>query len=69
MDEIWFTPYSRSKGKIGSSGFEHVFLGELKRGEVSGLHNWLFFLKEEQEKDINYKGYLKNIQLGNKVRA
>ncbi|RXG61155.1 Poly(U)-specific endoribonuclease-like protein [Armadillidium vulgare] len=63
---IWFTPYSRSPSVIGSSGFEHVFLGEIKKSQVSGFHNWLFFEKEEQEKDINYKGYMTSLDLGDK---
>lgn len=65
---IWFTPYSRSPSVIGSSGFEHVFLGEIKKSQVSGFHNWLFFEKEEQEKDINYKGYMTSLDLGDKVK-
>ncbi|KAB7498359.1 Poly(U)-specific endoribonuclease-like protein, partial [Armadillidium nasatum] len=63
---IWFTSYSRSPSVIGSSGFEHVFLGEIKKSQVSGFHNWLFFEKEEQEKDINYKGYMTSLNLGDK---
>lgn len=35
---MWFGLYSRGKGKISSSGFEHVFVSELKNGEVSGIN-------------------------------
>ncbi|KAJ9601547.1 hypothetical protein L9F63_000290, partial [Diploptera punctata] len=63
---IWFTMYSRGGGKIGSSAFEHVFLGELKRGEVSGLHNWIFFANEEVHKDADYMGYIRKLDLGGK---
>lgn len=58
--------YSRGHGKVGSSGFEHVFLAELKKdkNEVSGLHNWLYFHEAEQKKLVNYLGYMKKIDLG-----
>lgn len=61
---IWFNMYSRGQGKIGSSGFEHVFLGELKNNQVSGLHNWVYFGEEEKKHEINYLGYMKKIDLG-----
>lgn len=61
LDRIWFTEYSRTKGIVGSSGFEHVFVGELAddKGEISGLHNWITVYKLEQAGKVNYKGYLK----------
>jgi len=40
MYELWFEPYSRV-AKNDSSGFEHVFMGEERDGEVLGLHNWV----------------------------
>lgn len=64
---IWFTPYSRGGRQVSSSGFEHVFVGEVKNSKVSGFHNWLTFLKEEGEGDLDYKGYLKKLDLGSKV--
>lgn len=69
LKTIWFTMYSRGHGKIGSSAFEHVFLGELKNNSaVSGLHNWVYYyFKEAQtgtEHPIDYKGYLNSILLG-----
>ncbi|KAJ8973547.1 hypothetical protein NQ317_018392 [Molorchus minor] len=63
---IWFNMYSRGGGRIGSSGFEHIFLAELKNNQVSGLHNWLYFNEEESKNRANYLGYLKKIDLGNK---
>lgn len=37
LKQLWFSLYSRGKGKIGSSGFEHIFVSELKNQEVSGM--------------------------------
>lgn len=67
LDEIWFTMYTRSGSIVGSSGFEHVFIGELKNGAVSGFHNWLSFQKEEAEGDLDYEGYEKTVDLGTTV--
>lgn len=66
MKKIWFNMYSRGGGKIGSSGFEHVFLAELKNNVVSGLHNWVYFSDEEKKNNANYLGYMKKIDLNNK---
>lgn len=67
LRRLWFNLYSRGgDGKIGSAGFEHVFLTELKLGtEVSGLHNWIYFNAEEVAKRANYLGYIKKVDLGN----
>lgn len=65
LREIWFETYARGGGRIGSSGFEHVFLAEIKKNQVSGLHNWLYFYEEEKKNQANYLGYLKKIDLGN----
>ncbi|XP_045479373.1 endoribonuclease CG2145-like [Harmonia axyridis] len=66
LHEMWFDLYPRAKKKVGSSAFEHVFLAEIKKGDVSGLHNWLYFEREESSHRANYLGYLKKIDLGNK---
>ncbi|XP_023016657.1 endoribonuclease Arlr isoform X1 [Leptinotarsa decemlineata] len=63
---IWFNMYSRGGGRIGSSGFEHVFLAEIKNSQVSGLHNWIYFHEEERKNNANYLGYMKKLDLGNK---
>ena len=39
--QLWFTLYTR-RSKNDSSGFEHVFIGEIKDGDVIGMHNWIF---------------------------
>lgn len=67
LKEIWFNMYSRGQGKIGSSGFEHVFLAEIKNQDVSGLHNWLYFHDAEAKKNANYLGFLKKFELNNNV--
>lgn len=58
LDELWFTTYSRAGDVQGSSGFEHVFFGELKGDTVLGFHNWIIFYKEEKHGNLNYKGYI-----------
>ncbi len=66
IHQIWFGLYSRENRTLGSSGFEHVFLGEIKQEKVQGFHNWVFFSKEEQNNNLNYKGKIgSNISLGN----
>jgi len=66
---IWFNLFSRGKGKIGSTGFEHVFMAETKQVdsnvEVLGLHNWIYFNAEEAKERIDYLGYIKKVDLGN----
>ncbi|XP_041975323.1 poly(U)-specific endoribonuclease homolog isoform X2 [Aricia agestis] len=66
VKQMWFGMYSRGQGKISSSGFEHVFLSELKNGEPIGLHNWIYYSKEEAANRVNYLGYLKYLSLGDK---
>lgn len=69
LRRIWFNLFSRGQGKIGSTGFEHVFMAETKQvdagTEVLGLHNWIYFNVEEIKKRVDYLGYIKKIDLGN----
>lgn len=58
LRHIWFDLYSRHRGVMGSSGFEHVFLGEIDDGKVKGSHNWIWFYQMEKKGLINYQGYL-----------
>jgi poly(U)-specific endoribonuclease len=60
LKSTWFELYHRSRGgREDSSGFEHVFVGEVKDGEVSGFHNWIQFYLEEQKGTVDYRGYIK----------
>lgn len=59
LHQMWFAPYSRDGTRDASSGFEHVFVGEInQKEEVSGLHNWIQFWLEEQKGSLDYKGYI-----------
>jgi len=59
LHTIWFGLYDRSKsGLKDSSGFEHVFVGEVKNGEVSGFHNWIHLYLEEKKGAVDYRGYI-----------
>ncbi|XP_034023574.1 poly(U)-specific endoribonuclease-A isoform X2 [Thalassophryne amazonica] len=51
---MWFGLYSRYNNKMDSSGFEHIFAGEIKRGKVSGFHNWIQFYLLEKKGLLNY---------------
>lgn len=64
MKTIWFNMYSRGGGRIGSSAFEHIFLAEIKNNTVTGLHNWVYFYEQEKAGKIDYKGYMKKVDIG-----
>jgi len=58
--KIWFDLYKRERGgPKDSSGFEHVFIGEVKNEKISGFHNWIQFYMEEQKGALDYRGYIK----------
>ena len=63
LRRIWFGMYSRARGVEGSSGIEHVYIGEMKNG-ISGLPSWVRFATEEKKGAINYLGFLSVIDLG-----
>ena len=58
LHKIWFELYRRQRSS-DSSGFEHVFVGEVKDGKVSGMHNWIQFYLQEKKGDLDYRGYIK----------
>lgn len=45
------------------AAYPHIWLWLLQ--SVSGLHNWIYFAKEESQNRVNYLGYLKYSELGN----
>lgn len=55
--KMWFYRYQR-KSYRDSSGFEHVFVGEISRGKVSGFHNWLQLYHLEKARQLDYRGFL-----------
>ncbi|XP_068576653.1 uridylate-specific endoribonuclease A [Cebidichthys violaceus] len=51
---MWFGLYSRNNNRMDSSGFEHIFAGEVKGGKVSGFHNWIQLYLLEKRGKLNY---------------
>ncbi|KAH7434248.1 hypothetical protein KP509_06G007400 [Ceratopteris richardii] len=62
LNTLWFALYGRGGGQASSSGFEHVFVGEVKSHngveEISGFHNWIKFFLEEAAGRVDYQGYI-----------
>lgn len=58
LNNMWFGIYRRGGSGGDSSGFEHVFAGELKNGQVSGFHNWVYYYLEEKKGNVDYRGYI-----------
>ena len=63
MRQYWLQLYSRSKKVLDSSGFEHVFIGEIKKKSITGFHNWLFAYLEEKNGNFNYKTLSKDCKV------
>jgi len=59
LRQYFFLPYSRSGGPLDSSGFEHVFLGEISQDQESvvGFHNWVHAYYEEQDGHFVYGSF------------
>ena len=71
LKQYWFQTYSRfGNGPPDSSGFEHVFVGEIYRFDsndamVMGFHNWMRFYLEEKRGSLSISGQQKTCQVGN----
>jgi len=60
LHKIWFELYRRERGgPLDSSGFEHVFVGEIRDKTITGFHNWIRFHLEEKKGAVDYRGYIK----------
>jgi poly(U)-specific endoribonuclease len=59
LNDIWFGMYRRITDN-DSSGFEHLFVGEIRDGKAQGLHNWIQFYLQERKGDIifQYQQYI-----------
>lgn len=65
ISRLWFDFYPRNKNTSKtSSGFEHVFLSEIKKGKIMGLHNWIYFADAEKSGELNYRGWVGKSELG-----
>merc|ERR1711909_230038 len=64
--DTWFGMYDRAPTRtiLGSSGFEHVFIGEIKNGAVGGFHNWFHWYYLEMRGELNYLGYWETAEFG-----
>ncbi|XP_037371162.1 uridylate-specific endoribonuclease [Talpa occidentalis] len=58
LKNMWFGLYSRGSEEADSSGFEHVFSGEVKKGKVTGFHNWIRFYMQEKEGLVDYYSHI-----------
>ncbi|XP_012149090.2 uncharacterized protein LOC100876592 [Megachile rotundata] len=66
LKRIWFSQFKRIDGDASSSGFETVFLAEKFDPDIIGLHDWIYYAKQEAANKLNYLGYIKEVKLGDK---
>ncbi|XP_029170922.1 poly(U)-specific endoribonuclease homolog [Nylanderia fulva] len=69
LRRIWFSQFQRVEGEPSSSGFEAVFLAEKLDSFMIGPQNWIYFAKQEAQKKLDYRGYIKDVKLGDKGEA
>uniref|UniRef100_A0A8D0MX23 Uridylate-specific endoribonuclease n=1 Tax=Sus scrofa TaxID=9823 RepID=A0A8D0MX23_PIG len=68
LKNMWFGLYSRGSEEGDSSGFEHVFSGEVKKGKVTGFHNWIRFYMQEKEGLVDYYSHIYDGPVGTERR-
>ena len=61
---IWMGFYNRGKGINSACTLEHIFLGEIDGKKIQGFHSWIRFYLEEKAGNLNYLGYINEIDLG-----
>lgn len=64
LKRIWFSQFQRVEGEPSSSGFEAVFVAEKLDSYMIGPQNWIYYAKQEAQKNLDYRGYLKDVKLG-----
>lgn len=69
LRRIWFSQFQRVEGEPSSSGFEAVFLAEKLDSYMIGPQSWIYFAKQEAQKKLDYRGYIKDTKLGDKGEA
>ncbi|KAL0105927.1 hypothetical protein PUN28_015978 [Cardiocondyla obscurior] len=69
LKRIWFSQFQRVEGEPSSSGFEAVFVAEKLDSFMIGPQNWIYFAKQEAQKNLDYRGYIKDIKLADKGEA
>ncbi|EFN67408.1 Placental protein 11, partial [Camponotus floridanus] len=69
LKRIWFSQFQRVEGEPSSSGFEAVFLAEKLDSYMIGPQSWIYFAKQEAQKKLDYRGYIKDTKLGDKGEA
>jgi len=69
LKRIWFSQFQRVEGEPSSSGFEAVFLAEKLDSYMIGPQNWIYFAKQETQKNLDYRGYIKDIKLADVSNA
>ncbi|XP_024876265.1 poly(U)-specific endoribonuclease homolog isoform X1 [Temnothorax curvispinosus] len=69
LKRIWFSQFQRVEGEPSSSGFEAVFVAEKLDSYMIGPQNWIYFAKQESQKNLDYRGYINDVKLADKGEA
>lgn len=63
LKRMWFSQFQRVEGEPSSSGFEAVFVAEKLDSFMVGPQNWIYFAKQEAQKNVDYRGYISDVKL------